>query len=235
MIVRHVLQGGLPVQSAGDAGSSRAVIVIQEAFGVNDHIRSVAQRFADEGYYVVAPELFHRAGSPEVPYDQFPQAMEAIATLSAPGLTDDLLAARAFLDDAGFDAASTGMVGYCMGGSVTFYGATLGVVGAAVTFYGGGVEAGRFGLPSLLELAPGLRCAWLGLYGDQDQGIPVEQVERLRDAVVASGQATQIVRYAEAQHGFNCDARPANYNAEASRDAMARAFAWFAEHLRDRP
>ncbi len=235
MIIRHVVEGGLPVQSAGDAGSARAVIVIQEAFGVNDHIRAVAERFADQGYYAVAPELFHRAGSPEIPYDQMPLAMEAIATISGPGLTDDLLAARAFLDDAGYDVASTGIVGYCMGGSVTFYGATLGIVGAAATFYGGGVAAGRFGLPSLLEQAPNLTAPWLGLYGDLDQGIPPEQVEQLRTAVTASGQPTEIVRYADAQHGFNCDARPAVYNAAASRDAMERTFAWFAQHLHDRP
>ena len=235
MIIRHVLDGGLPVQSAGDAGSTRAVIVIQEAFGVNDHIRAVTERFADRGYYAVAPELFHRAGSPEIPYDQLPLAMDAIATLSSGGLTDDLLAARSFLDDAGFDVGSTGIVGYCMGGSVTFYGATMGIVGAAATFYGGGVVAGRFGLPPLLEQAPGLRAPWLGLYGDLDQGIPPEQVEQLRVAVAASGQPTEIVRYADAQHGFNCDARPANYNAAASRDAMDRTFAWFAQHLRERP
>jgi len=70
-----------------------------------------------------------------------------------------------------------------MGGTVAFYAATLGIVGAAASFYGGGVETGRFGLAPLLELASDLKSAWIGLYGDLDKGIPVEQVEALRAAV----------------------------------------------------
>ena len=231
MTNRHILSSGTPIVVAGEATAPRAVIVIQEAFGVNDHIRSVAQRFADEGFYAVAPELFHRIGSPEIPYDQFPDAMAAVGSLTREGLTDDLVAASRFLVEAGYEAGSTGVVGYCMGGSVTFYAATLGSVGAAASFYGGGVETGRFGLPSLLELAGDLRCAWKGFYGDRDKGIPVEQVEALRAATSSSPYGAEIVRYADAEHGFNCDARPAVYNEAAARDATARTYRFFAETL----
>lgn len=231
MTTRHILASGTPLHVAGDTTAPRAVIVIQEAFGVNDHIRSVAQRFADEGFYAVAPELFHRIGSPEIPYDQFPDAMAAVGSLSREGLTDDLVATSRFLVDAGYESASTGVVGYCMGGSVTFYAATLGGVGAAASFYGGGVETGRFGLPSLLELASDLRCAWRGFYGDRDKGIPVEQVEALRAATISSPYGAEIIRYADAEHGFNCDARPAVYNEAAARDATARTYQFFAETL----
>lgn len=230
MITRHVFHD-TPLEVAGDSDAARAVIVIQEAFGVNDHIRSVVERFGDAGYYAVAPELFHRVGSPEVAYDNFPEAMTAMAELNPDGLREDLFAAAAFLNGAGYPSASIGLVGYCMGGSVTFYGATLGIVGAAATFYGGGIETGRFGLASLLELAPSLTCAWTGFYGDLDKGIPTEQVEALRAATAATSVPTEIIRYPDAEHGFNCDARPGAYNAAASADAMRRTFEFFAATL----
>ncbi len=234
MITRAVTPASTPVQHTANDDAARAVIVIQEAFGVNDHIRNVTERFAEHGFFAVAPELFHRTGSPEIPYDNFPDAMSAVGTLTATGIHDDLMAAADFLAGRGFSRESVGIVGYCMGGSVSFYAATLDIVGGAVSFYGGGVENGRFGLPSLLELAPALRCAWLGLYGDLDKGIPVEQVEQLRAATATTSYDTQIVRYADAEHGFNCAARPAVYNEAAAHDATRRTYDFFTQHLRAR-
>ena len=86
-----------------------------------------------------------------------------------------------------------------------FYAATLRASGAAVTFYGGGVAEGRFGLPSLLDQAPNLQTPWLGLFGDLDQGIPVADVEKLREATDTVKVPTEIVRYTDADHGFNCN------------------------------
>ena len=224
----------VPLDVAGDPSSPRAVIVIQEAFGVNDHIREVTDRFGAAGYYAVAPELFHRIGSPEVPYDIFPEAMSIISELNADGLGSDLGAAAEFLGEADYPASSIGIVGYCMGGTVTFYAATTGMVGAAASFYGGGIEAGRFGFPPLLELAPRLRADWIGLYGDLDKGIPVEQVEALRAAVAATTFDTQVIRYADAEHGFHCDARPGVFNATAAADAHQRTLEFFSSHLHDK-
>lgn len=224
----------VPLDVAGDAKAPRAVIVVQEAFGVNDHIRDVTDRFAAAGYYAVAPELFHRVGSPEVDYDNFPEAMAAMADLNAPGIEHDLRAAAGFLGDAGFGPSSIAVVGYCMGGTVSFVTATLGVVGAAASFYGGGIEAGRFGFAPLLELAPTLRAPWIGLYGDRDKGIPVEQVEALRLAASRASVDTEIVRYADAEHGFHCDGRPAVFNASDASDAHARTLAFFDAHLSDK-
>ena len=234
MTHRLLLTSGTPLQITGNAQARRAVIVLQEAFGVNDHIRTILDTYADAGYLAVAPELFHRAGSPEVPYDNFPEAMGALATLQYDGLHEDLLATAHYLHAEGFRRSSIAAVGYCMGGSVAFFAATLDLVGAAASYYGGGVATGRFGLPSLLELAPTLRCAWLGLYGDLDTGIPVEQVEALRLATSSANVATDIVRYADAEHGFNCDGRPAVFNPTASCDATKRTFAFFADHLVDK-
>ncbi|NNN07592.1 MAG: dienelactone hydrolase family protein [Acidimicrobiaceae bacterium] len=225
---------GTPLDVAGDSSSPRAVIVIQEAFGVNDHIREVTDRFAQAGYYAVAPELFHRAGSPEIDYDDFPGAMAAMSEINADGIAHDLDAASSFLTAAGFAPSSTGIVGYCMGGTVTFFAATQGRVGVAASFYGGGIDVGRFGFPPLLELAPQLQVPWIGLYGDLDKGIPVQQVEALRLATAASNHDTMIVRYADAEHGFHCDGRPAVFNRDDAVDAHNRTLDFFAAHLSKR-
>jgi carboxymethylenebutenolidase len=225
---------GFPVYASGKTDATRAVIVVQEAFGVNDHIRGVADRFADEGYLAVAPQLFYRDGSPEIPYDDFSSAMPHMANLTKQGITNDLNATTDFLATLGFHAPNIAAVGYCMGGTVAFFAATLGTIGAAASFYGGGVATGRFGFPPLLELAADLTCPWLGLYGDLDQSIPVDQVEALREAARVATVTTEIVRYAEGQHGFHCDARPDAYNEVAALDAHARTLAFFAAHLVDK-
>jgi carboxymethylenebutenolidase len=118
-----------------------------------------------------------------------------------------------------------------MGGSVTFYAATLRALGAAVTFYGGGVSEGRFGLPSLLDQASNLQTPWLGLFGDLDKGIPVADVEKLRAATAAVEVPTEIVRYADADHGFNCNDRPAVFNPMAAADAWSHTLDWFERYL----
>jgi len=226
--------GGFPIYASGQTASKRAVIVVQEAFGVNDHIRSVADRLSDEGYLAVAPQLFHRDGSPEVPYDDFKQAMPLMGNLTKEGITNDLNATTDFLATLGFQPANIAVVGFCMGGTVSFYAATLGTVGAAASFYGGGLATGRFGFPPLIELAPELKCPWLGLYGDLDQSIPSEQVEELRSVTDGLAVTTEIVRYPDAQHGFHCDARPDAYNEAAAVKAYERTLDFFAEHLSDK-
>ena len=225
---------GFPIYASGQTDAARAVIVLQEAFGVNDHIRSVADRFADEGYLAVAPQLFHRDGSPEIPYDDFSSAMPFMANLTKTGITNDLNATTDFLATLGFHARNIAAVGYCMGGTVSFFAATLGTVGAAASFYGGGVATGRFGFPPLVELATDLTCPWIGLYGDLDQSIPVDQVEALRAATDAVPVTTEIVRYPQGKHGFHCDARPDSYDRAAALDAHRRALEFFAANLVDR-
>jgi carboxymethylenebutenolidase len=220
-----------PIYEAAEQGVPKgAVVVVQEAFGVNDHIKDIAQRFAAEGYRAVAPHLFHREGDPLIPYDDMETAKRYIGQLTEEGIAEDLEAAYAHLHDDGFDDSRIAVIGFCMGGTVTFVEAAKRPLGAAVTFYGGGIAAGRFGSPPLLELAPQLKTPWLGCYGDQDHGIPVEEVEQLRAAVSAAPVDAEIVRYPDAGHGFHCDARSAYHEASA-RDAWSRTLAWLDEHL----
>ena len=207
------------------------VIVIQEAFGVNHHIQSIADRLAAEGYVALAPALFHRSGSPILDYGDIPAAMQHLGVLTAAGLSVDLDATIAAFADYGITARQIGLIGFCMGGSVSFFAATRCPIGASVGFYRGGIAASRMGIPSLLELAPSVTVPWLGQYGDEDQGIPVEQVEQLREALASVGADTQIIRYPGAGHGFNCDERPAAYHRASAVAAWARALEWFDRHL----
>jgi carboxymethylenebutenolidase len=224
--------GPMPAYEARPSGDPRGgIVVVQEAFGVTAHIEEITRRLAEDGWLAVAPAFFHRQGAPVLAYDDMASVGPVMQALTAGGLTVDLAAAHEHLEAAGFGPARTGVVGFCMGGTVTLYAGTLRALGAAVTFYGGGVAQGRFGLPPLVELAPNLATPWLGLYGDLDQGIPVDDVERLRAAAALARVKTEVVRYPGAEHGFNCNDRPAVYNEAAADDAWRRTLAFFATHL----
>ncbi len=206
------------------------VVVVQEAFGVTEHIEDVCQRFAEAGWLAVAPHLFHRTGDPVLDHTDFESVRPHMAALTAEGIAADVDAALDYIDGAGFPAEAAGIVGFCMGGSVALAIAATRQVGAAVTFYGGGVTQGRFGFRPLVELAPELRAPWLGLFGDRDQGIAVADVEALRAAAATAEVPTEVVRYPEAGHGFHRDGSAA-YHAESAADAWHRALGWFARFL----
>lgn len=231
----HVIEtadGPMDLYEALPSGAARgAVVVVQEAFGVNDHIREVTDRFAEAGFHAVAPALFHRAGGGTAPYDDFAQVLPLFEGLTDAGILVDVDAALDHLRSAGIDDASIGIVGFCMGGRVTFLVSIERALGAAVGFYGGGILNARFPqFPALIGRVGELRTPWLGLFGDRDTSIPVEEVEELRSALAGADVATEVVRYADAEHGFHCDARP-SYDADASADAWARTLTWLGEHL----
>jgi carboxymethylenebutenolidase len=224
--------GPMEVFEAQPDGDTRgAVIVIQEAFGVNDHIEDVARRFADAGYHAVAPTLFHRAGGGHVGYDEFDKLMPKFEGLDDDAVLVDVDATIEHLHDAGFADSSIGIVGFCFGGRVTFLVAARRALGAGVGFYGGGITHNSRGMAgSLAHEAGSLRTPWLGLFGDRDAMIPVDGVEDLREALASSSVRTEVVRYADAGHGFHCDQRE-DYHEESARDGWNRALAWFDEHL----
>lgn len=225
--------GGSPMPTfvATPPGEARAgVVVVQEAFGLTGHIEQVAVDLADAGYVAVAPALFHRSGAPVFSYDDLSRIGPAVTALTGQGIADDVDAALAELERRGHTTERSGIVGFCMGGSIALTTAARRPLGGAVTFYGGGVTEGRFGLPALAEAAPDLRAPWLGLYGDLDDHIPVADVERLRTAAQAASVPTELVRYAEADHGFHCPDR-ASFHQASSSDAWRRTLSFFDEHL----
>ncbi len=205
------------------------IIVVQEAFGVNSHIVDLCDRIAADGYIAVAPHLFHRTGDPVFGYDQFPDIIKHIEAMTMEGVYEDIDASIAALNSEGIANGRIGIVGFCMGGTVTLHVCATRNIGAGVGYYGGGIK-GRWFFPSQLEAAPHLRAPWLGLYGDHDASIPIDDVEELREALKTAKPATEIVRYADADHGFNCDQR-ASYHATSANDAWSRMLRWFDIHL----
>ena len=224
--------GPMDVYDVTPDGDARgAVIVIQEAFGVNEHIKDVTRRAAAAGYRAVAPFLFHRAGGGTAGYDDFASVMPLYEGVSDDGVLMDVDATLDHLRAQGFTDQQVGIVGFCFGGRVTFLVAARRPIGAGVGFYGGGIASqGHFPFPALIGEAGSLQTPWLGLFGDADGGIPVEDVEALRSALTAAPVPTEVVRYPGAEHGFHCDAR-GSYHPEAAADAWARTLAWFGTHL----
>jgi carboxymethylenebutenolidase len=224
--------GAMRLYEARPEGEARAaVIVIQEAFGVNDHIEDVTRRFAAAGYHAVAPDLFHRSGGGTAPYDDFSKVLPLFEGLDDAGLVRDVDTARAHLAEVGWADGQIGVVGFCMGGRVSLLVCLELPLGAGVGFYGGGIVTGRFPqFPPFVERVPELQVPWLGLFGDLDESIPVDDVEALREALVLAPADSEVVRYTDAGHGFHCDQRPAYVEADA-RDAWERTLAWFGLHL----
>jgi carboxymethylenebutenolidase len=215
-----------------DPPASCAMIVIPEAFGLNDNIEAAARRVADAGMVGLAIDIFHRSGGGVAPYTDFKQVMALFEGLTDKGLIEDLDATIAHLNAQGFDDSRIAIVGFCFGGRVVFLAALRYRLGAAVTYYGGGiVSQGAFtAFPALFDEIDTIRTPWIGFFGDLDRSISVDDVERLRDALAASVEiSTEIVRYAEADHGFDCDKRP-SYNADVSANAWARALDFVNRH-----
>jgi carboxymethylenebutenolidase len=225
--------GDMALFEAVPDGTTRgAVVVIQEAFGVNNHILDVVGRFAEAGYHAVAPHLFYRTGSPAYGYDDFSVVIPHVLALTDEGLLSDVRAALGHLRASGWADRQIGVVGFCLGGRVTFLVAGHEALGAAIGFYGGGVVTGRTeSMPALLDLVPGMRTPWLGLFGDADGSISVEDVERLRHELNSRADVdTAIVRYPDAAHGFHCDVRD-SYDEAAATDGWRRTLEWLDDHL----
>jgi carboxymethylenebutenolidase len=211
-----------------DAGKANGggIMVFQEAFGVNDHVRDLAGRFADLGLVAVAPELFHRGGPGVVlAYDDIPAVMKFMGeNVTREGLVADILATAAWMnDEAKIPNARLASVGYCMGGRVSFTANAHVPLAAAIGYYGGLAPASL----DLVDKQHGpLLLFWAGL----DANIRPEGTRAAADALSAAKKDYVEVIFAQADHGFFCDARPAVYNAAASRQAWALTKEFLAVH-----
>ena len=211
-----------PAYVAEPAGKPKgAIVVVQEIFGVNAHIRAVADGYAAQGYLAVAPATFHRV-QPGVELGYTEDDMKvgfgyktAVEALPAPGVLQDIQAAVNHAARAG----KVGIVGYCWGGLLVWRAAEA-VTGlsAAVSYYGGGMTAGD-------EPARKPQVPVLAHFGDQDHWIPLDTVEAFK----AAQPGVEVHVYA-ANHGFNCDHR-ASYNQPAAVLALERTLAFFARHV----
>jgi carboxymethylenebutenolidase len=222
--------------SPPDGDPSPAVVVFQEAFGVDDHIRSVCRRFAREGYVAVAPELYHREGAGlTFPYDDFAVVRPRLAALTNDGIAADVRAVLARLrSDPAVDGERIAAVGFCAGGFAAFLAACRTDVAAAVCFYGGGIARERPGmkLRPLLPEAGGMACPVLAFFGTEDASISAADVEAVGARLRELGKTFEIVSYPAAGHGFFNDERP-SYRADAAVDAWQRTLDWLERRLAD--
>lgn len=211
-----------PTYVAQPSGQPRgAVVVLQEIFGVNSHIRAVADGYAAAGYLALAPATFHRV-KPGVELGYTPDDMSAgmalkaaVEALPAPGVLQDIQAA---IDHAA-QAGKVGLVGYCWGGLLAWRSACLlKGLSAAVPYYGGGVTTEA-------EVARSPQCPVLAHFGEQDHWIPLDGVQAF-----AKAHPEVAVHIYPANHGFNCDQRGA-YDAAAATLARQRTLDFFARHL----
>jgi carboxymethylenebutenolidase len=207
----------LAAYRADPAGKPRGgLVVIQEIFGVNSHIRSVADGYAKDGYLVIAPALFDRAERGfEVGYT--PPEIERGRAVRAKVSLDDALKDVAAAIKAAAPAGKVGIVGYCWGGTVAWAAATrLEGLAASSPHYGGGIAEIATERP---------RVPVMFHFGETDQQIPMTDVEKVRKA-----QAAQTVHVYAAGHGFNCDQR-GSYDAAAAKLARERTLAFLRQHV----
>jgi len=188
------------------------ILLFQEAFGVNAHIRDVAERFAKIGVVAIAPELFHRTVSGfDAPYSDFPSTVPHMQAMTYEGNIEDARAAYEFLrNDAGVQPDRIASIGFCMGGRVSFLACTTLPLQAAISFYGGGIA------PALLPRVPQLNAPILFCWGGKDKHIGKEQTQAIADECNKAGKPFVNVDFSDADHGFFCDARSTYHPAVAA-------------------
>ncbi|MCD6073736.1 MAG: dienelactone hydrolase family protein [Rhodospirillales bacterium] len=202
----------LDAYSASPSGKAKGgIVLIQEIFGVNHHIRALVDEWAGLGYKVCAPAMYDRAEKNfEVGYDEEARqkGMAARAKLDPKNHVFDYQAAHAAVKDAG----KVAIMGYCYGGTVAWQGAQTGPFDAAICYYGGGIAD---------MLGADAKCPVLMNFGEKDQGIPLDKVAKIKEA-----KPYAIVNvYPGAGHGFVCDERP-SFQKEATDQARTRALAF---------
>lgn len=211
------------------------VLVVQEIFGVHEHIRDVCRRFAQAGWLAIAPELYFRQGDPAA-VGSIQEILERIVSrVPDAQVMADLDACVEWAGQAGGDVARLTATGFCWGGRIIWlYAAHQAALRAGVAWYGRlSGTSGALTPQHPLDLVDALKSPVLGLYGGQDQGIPNAEVDRMRTALQQSpsdaARRSDIVLYADAPHGFHADYRPSYRRADAM-DAWQRCLAWMAKH-----
>jgi carboxymethylenebutenolidase len=213
-------------------GPHPGILVMQEAFGVNAHIKDVTERFAREGYTAIAPALFHRTDANfEGEYTNIGSAMPHMGALTDAGQTADIQAAYQWLTTEG-SASAVASTGYCMGGRASFLADILLPLKASVSYYGGGIAPGGPPMfPALTERAADLHAPILLFWGGKDTHIGMKATRDVEDALIAAGKPYEQMVFSQADHGFFCDVR-ASYNPEAARQAWALTLEFLATYVK---
>ncbi|WNN48442.1 dienelactone hydrolase family protein [Siccibacter colletis] len=214
------------------SGPLPVVIVIQEIFGVHEHIRDICRRLALEGYLAVAPELYFRQGDASEYTDIQALLSNLVSKVPDAQVLADLDHVANWAGRNGGDAHRLMVTGFCWGGRIAWlYAAHNPQLKAAVAWYGKLAGDKTLNSPTHpVDIATELTAPVLGLYGAQDTGIPLESVETMRQALrAANADKTEIVVYPDAGHAFNADYRP-SYHEASAKDGWQRMLAWFAQY-----
>jgi carboxymethylenebutenolidase len=229
-----VKDGEIPAYRAMPAsgGPHPVVLVVQEIFGVHEHIKDICRRLAKAGYFAVAPELYARQG--DVAHLKDIQEILATVVSKVPDaqVLSDLDSTLAWASSTGQgDGTRVAITGFCWGGRIVWlYSAHNPGIKAGVAWYGRLVGQGSELTPKHpVDIAASLEVPVLGLYGGADQGIPAQSVEQMRAALESGKSGSQIVVYEDAPHGFNADYRP-SYRKDAATDGWKRMLAWLKRH-----
>ena len=215
-----------------DAGAPfPTIVVVQEVFGVHEHIKDICRRLAKVGYFAVAPALYAREGD-VVGMSDIKQIMQVVARVPERQVSSDLDATVAWAKSTGkADTSKLGIVGFCWGGrQVWLYAAHNPKLKAGVSWYGVLQRPKNAMTPeNPIDVAQHINAPILGLYGGADPGIPVAQIDAMRSALRAAGKPSDIVVYPDTPHGFNADYR-SSYRPKQARDGWDRMLAWFKQH-----
>jgi carboxymethylenebutenolidase len=229
-----VEDGSIPAYRAMPAtgGAFPVILVVQEVFGVHEHIKDICRRFAHAGWLAVAPELYARQGDPSRLADIQELLSTIVAKVPDEQVMADLDATATWAKDGGKgDTDRLGITGFCWGGRIVWlYAAHNQALKAGVAWYGrleGEPTALQPTYP--LNLVNDIKAPILGLYGGQDQGIPVASVERMKKALAAAGNQSEFVVYQDAPHGFHADYRD-SYREGPAKDGWQRCLAWLKAH-----
>ena len=225
----------MPAYRAAPAGRSSlpVVLVVQEIFGVHEYIADVCRRLAHAGYLAIAPALYARQGDPAQYTEVARLLSELVAKVPDAQVLGDLDATVRWAGAHGGDLARVGITGFCWGGRITWLYAAHGPVKAGVAWYGRlAGEASALTPRHPLDVAAALTAPVLGLYGEKDSGIPLDTVDKMKEALrkgSAAAQASEFVVYPDAPHAFHADYRP-SFRKEAAEDGWKRALAWLRQH-----
>ena len=221
--------GPMPAYCAKPAwkGNLPVVLVVQEIFGVHEHIKDVARRFAKAGYMAVAPELYARQGDVSK-LSNIDDIRPIVASVPDAQVMSDLDAAARWAAQNGGDPARLAITGFCWGGRIVWlYAAHNPMLKAGVAWYGPVEKPATELQPrSPIDLVKDMKAPVLGLYGGADAGIPNEGVERMRAALKAARSLSEIHTYPDKPHGFHADYRP-SYRKDVAEDGWQRALDWF--------
>lgn len=230
--------GAIPAYRAHPAKGKNfpTILVVQEIFGVHEHIKDLCRRFAKMGHFAVAPELFARQGDVSLIKDFSKIRSEVVSKVPDAQVMSDLDSAAAFAKTSGkADTGKLGITGFCWGGRIVWlYAAHNPRLDAGVAWYGRLTPSDTSPRNPLqpshpIDVAANLKAPVLGIYAGKDRGISLESVEQMRAKLKSAKSKSEIIVYPDADHGFNADYR-SSYNKQASEDANRRLRDWFKKY-----